>query len=275
MKERVMTPNYHETRFIHQGQSLRIDHFLREQYPTLSRSFLQKKILQGEVLLNKKPINKIARKVFHEDEVIFFSKNDQVLIPPKIIYEDENLLVVNKPPFMLSHIAGKELFNIVNNFFPFKTYHVHRLDKETSGVFLLAKTLKKAQELIVLFEQRKIRKEYLCLIRPCLREFPLLCEARLKTNQDKTIVHSEGKVASTFFECLEKKEETWLLKASPLTGRQHQIRVHAAYEGFPLIGDKVYGLGEGERHLLHAYKITLPDQTFTAEIPEDFKVMVG
>jgi RluA family pseudouridine synthase len=247
----------------------RLDQFVMKCMPTLSREFLKKKIEKGEVeIAGRKPPHKASVKVHAGERVTITTHNDGMIeeefwygevIPktaePSIIFEDEGLLAVNKPPYMITHPAGKNLFYCATVFFETiykKTVHsIHRLDRETSGVLLLAKNPSTAQQVAILFEEDKVRKCYFFIAHKGENAsvFPFTAKERLGRKEGAvpeammfaTPEYSdEGKESETHFECVLEKNGYVLALAFPLTGRQHQIRVHAATHGYPLLGDKLY-----------------------------------
>lgn len=248
---------------------LRLDQFVQLWMPTLSRQFLKKKIERGDVEISgRRPPHKPSVKVHDGEKVTITTHNDGMIedeywhgkvVPrdeePTIIYEDAGLLAVNKPPYMITHPAGKNLFYCATVFFETlyqKTVHsIHRLDRETSGVLLLGKDPKTSQKVSQLFEDDKVRKCYFFIAhkRDDATPFPFIAKQRMdreETNIPRGMMSwfpedSElGKDSETHFELLLEKDGMVLGLAFPLTGRQHQIRVHAACHGYPLLGDKLY-----------------------------------
>ncbi|HLC39243.1 MAG TPA: RluA family pseudouridine synthase [Patescibacteria group bacterium] len=223
----------------------------------------------------------------------------------KIIYEDMDLIAINKPAGLLVHETGNKESNTLVNYivrhnpeikkinWPQKNRPgiVHRLDRDTSGIIIIAKNLKTYTKLAEQFKTRKIQKEYLALV---IGKLPNKTEAVFKPigrkKSPKLIMTSSfGKNAETHFETLQ--EFHWQnyifskLLAIPKTGRTHQIRVHLKFLGLPILGDLLYGKGQAKkiaqklkikRQLLHAYKITFLHPTtnkvisFKAKIPQDF-----
>jgi RluA family pseudouridine synthase len=247
----------------------RLDQFVQKCMPTLSRQFLKKKIEKGEVEISgRKPPHKASVKVHHGEKVTITTHNDGMIeeefwygevVPktekPTIIFEDADLLVVNKPPYMITHPAGKNLFYCATVFFETiykKTIHsIHRLDRETSGILLLGKNPRVSQKVASLFENDLVRKCYFFIAHK--REnstcFPFTAKERMDREEDaipRGIMSwydeksDKGKESETHFEMLLEKNDYVLALAFPLTGRQHQIRVHASLHGYPLLGDKLY-----------------------------------
>lgn len=195
----------------------------------------------------------------------------------KIIYEDENVKVLDKP-------AGVNADDI--------PMRVHRLDKDTSGLLLAAKNEKALEFLQKQFEERKIEKKYIALVVGNLKDKEGTIETLLgrspndRRKQKVFLPHdpkAEGKrIATTKYKLLQKFENYDLIEVEPKTGRKHQIRVHMAHLGHPIAGDKLYGFKNQsvpkylERQFLHAayLKIMLPDgkiKEFKSELPDDLK----
>jgi 23S rRNA pseudouridine1911/1915/1917 synthase len=249
--------------------NLRLDQFVMTQMPTLSRQFLKKKIDRGEIIISdRKPPHKPSVKVHVGERVTVTTHNDGMIedeywrgevVPrdqdPTIVFEDNGLLVINKPPFMITHPAGKNLFYCATVFYETIYKHtmhsIHRLDRETSGILMLGKNPKVAQKVSLLFEEAKIRKCYFLIAEklPNAKAFPFTAKERLGRDDNaipRGLINSypedseEGKDAETHFELVLEKDGYVLALAFPLSGRQHQIRVHAACNGYPLLGDKLY-----------------------------------
>lgn len=300
----------------------RLDQFVMKCMPTLSREYLKKKIEKGEVEISgRKPPHKPSVKVHYGERVTITTHNDGMIedelwygkpVPrdqkPGIVFEDDELLVINKPPFMITHPAGKNLFYCATVFFETiykKTIHsIHRIDRETSGLLLLGKNPKVTQKMALQFEEDKVRKCYFFIAhkKPNAKTFPFTAKQKIDRNED-TIpqgmmsVYPEesplGKESETYFELLLEKNDYVLAMAFPLSGRQHQIRVHAAFNGYPLLGEKLYNGDPGvfmrfkdhlatpedhellqiPRHALHATAIRLNYQnkqtSFIATLPDD------
>ena len=301
----------------------RLDQFVQKCMPTLSREYLKKKIERGEVeISNRKSPHKPSVKVHYQDKVTITTHNDGKIedeywrgkpLPrdqkPEVIFEDDDLIVINKPPFMITHPAGKNLFYCATVFFETiykKTIHsIHRIDRETSGLLLLGKNPQVSQRVSQLFEDDKVRKCYFFIAHKKANAlpFPFTAKQRMDREEDKIprgmmSVWPEdsklGKESETHFELLLEKDNYVLAMAFPLTGRQHQIRVHAAINGYPLLGEKLYNgdpgvfmrikdnlatdedfdLLEISRHALHAtaLKLAYPHDKMTyfiAPLPQD------
>lgn len=249
--------------------NLRLDQFVMTCMPTLSRQFLKRKIDRGEVVISgRNSPHKPSVKVHYGDRVTVTTHNDGVIedelwhgvpVPrnqaPSIIFEDSGLLVINKPPFMITHPAGKNLFYCATvwyeTIYKHTMHSIHRLDRETTGILMLGKNPKTTQKLSLQFEEDKVKKCYFLIAHKNTQStpFPFVANERLGRNEEaipQGMIFSypensvEGKDAQTKFELLTEKDGFVLALAFPFTGRQHQIRVHAAAHGYPLLGDKLY-----------------------------------
>ena len=240
---------------------IRIDKFLSELDDELSRSTIKKLIDDKKVLVNAQPV-KASYKVKPEDviEITEFSLADSEVVPMKmdldIVYEDDDVLIVNKPSGMVVHPApGHYQDTLVNGLM----YHinslsdvngelrpgiVHRIDKDTSGLLMIAKNNKAHMRLAEELKDKKTKREYIALVDGVIKNKTGKINApigRSKSNRLKMDVTSGGKPAVTYFEVLETFEDKTLIKCILITGRTHQIRVHMAYIGYPVSGDYIYG----------------------------------
>lgn len=282
-------------------EDVRIDKLLSDRFPRHSRTYFQNLIEQGFVLLNGDPIKKrTVPQEGDEIEVCFQATPELSLepenIPLEIIYEDEHLLIINKPPGMVVHPApGHPTGTFANALLghcqgkvpgddPIRPGIVHRLDKDTSGLLIGAKTLPAHQKLIEMFSQRKIEKLYLavCSGRPPngLIQAPI---GRNPINRKEMAVISDGRESMTEIQTAAFNEQLSLILAKPRTGRTHQIRVHLKHIGCPILGDIIYGSErlnkslQPERLLLHAYRLNFPHpitdmpMRLSAPIPDDLK----
>ena len=256
----------------------RLDLLLVEKYKSYNRSTLQKFIELGFVTVDgvvaKKPNQKFEKTVKLELNVPETLKNADV--KPDIIYEDDNVLVLNKPAGLLSMAKGE--------YCPEKTLEdygllVHRLDRDTSGVVILAKNEEAQTFLRKQFQDRKAHKTYYAIVegRPKLDEANIDLPINRDLKRPNTFrVEAGGKPSETYYKIVDSNDKYSLVELKPKTGRTHQLRVHLSYLGTPILGDVVYGKGEGERLYLHAaeLEITLPGgerKTFKADLPEEFK----
>jgi pseudouridine synthase, rluA family len=287
---------------------VRLDTYLakREGVP---RSLVQKLIKTGVAMVNGEVVTRPARSISEADNAVFQP-------PPApdegewlarfsqyVIYIDDNVIVVNKPAGMLVHAKGgvaKELTvadyvrsqfdpdELASNAGNNRLGIVHRLDRTTSGVMICARNLTTASYLSRQFAERKVKKVYLALV----SSLPGHSAARInlpirrsRRTPSTFVVDSNGKVAITDYTVQkEYPDGRALLELRPLTGRTHQLRVHLAYLGCPIVGDAVYGHARyGDRLMLHAYQleISIPGQDgaerriFTAPLPADFREAIG
>lgn len=320
------TPELYEALYqVEEDQDgMRLDQYCATFFQSFSRQNIKKKIKDGDIKILGRPYpHKPSVKVYykeqvrvqthkadHEDEY-WNGKKIDLEWTPSIIYEDDDLVAISKPAYMATHPTGKHLFNCATVFLENKYQHtmcsIHRLDRETSGVLLLAKNAKTAQVCTDHFEKDLVSKCYFYMAKKKNDiKFPILAKERLGTLDDfipRNYNHwfaensDQGKHAETRFIELYQSEDYILGLAFPKTGRQHQIRCHAAAHGFPLVGDKLYNGDPGvfmrfkdlvptkedhdimelPRHGLHALalKIAYPSKenpsVFRAPLPNDFK----
>lgn len=224
------------------------------------------------------PLSILKRKI--EPQISFELKNDDIL------YEDDGLIVVCKPNGLPTQATldprRDHLYASVERYLKKKCYLHHRLDVETSGLVLFVKKKELNKSVGEMFEKKKIRKHYLAVVRPPPKEKSFVVENYLAKLKQKILkmhsVKSGGDKAITEFEVLQKDNIVALVKASPITGRTHQIRVHLSERGYPIIGDKLYGdeSSTEPRMYLHAYKLEFihPEKnipvTIKTPIPKDF-----
>lgn len=258
----------------------RLDHVLVEKYPEYKRATLQKFIKQGCVKVNKKVVQKSNTLVEEVDEIVLNipETGPRKEFQPEVIYEDENVLVLNKPEGLLSMAKGE--------YCPEQTLEdfgllVHRLDRDTSGVVILAKKPEVQKMLRKQFQDRKTHKTYYAVVegRPKMDEAMIdLPIARNIKHPTTFIVEAGGKPSQTYYKVLKTNDKYSLVKLRPTTGRTHQLRVHMKYIGTPIVGDRVYGTAKADtnsRLFLHAgeLEITIPEgqrRTFKAELPKKF-----
>lgn len=270
--------NYSFTVSVEEAKS-RLDKLLSIHFPSYSRTYFQFLIEQGCVLVNGVPLKKreIPR-VGDEIEVCFLLTPELSLepqnIPLDILYEDEHLIAVNKPAGMVVHPApGHPDQTFVNALLyhcqslpttdPLRPGIVHRLDKDTSGVLLAAKTVQTHGKLVSLFAERKIKKYYLavCIGTPQegLIDAPI-CRHPIH-RKEMTVSFANGKEAKSFCKILSQHPPLSLVEIELLTGRTHQIRVHLKHRGTPVLGDLVYGSAsankkfQAKRQMLHAHHV--------------------
>lgn len=259
----------------------RADLILVEQHPEFNRSTLQNFIKSGYVSLNNQIIKKPNAEIeIQKDgtwpELTLDVPKRQTPPDAKIIYEDDNVLVIDKPAGLLSMAKGEwteeptlEDYGLL----------VHRLDRDTSGVVILAKNEAAQSYLRKQFQERKAHKTYYAIVegRPKLPEAKIDLPIERSIKSPTTfIVSPSGKPSITFYKVTKSNDKYSLLELKPITGRTHQLRVHLKYLGHPILGDKVYGSQKAPRLFLHAtsLEITLPGgerKTFTSPLPKEFE----
>ena len=287
------------------GEQIRIDKWLSDNCADLTRSMLQKLIKDGQVTLNGKTVSKscsvkngdnISVIVPELTELDVMAEN----IPIEIVYEDDDLLVVNKPKGMVVHpAAGNYSGTLVNALL----YHckdrlssingvirpgiVHRIDKNTSGLLIVAKTDRAHLGLAEQIKAHTFTREYQAIICGRLKESHGFIEAPIGRHpvdrKKMCVTEKNSKPAKTEYTVLEEYNGYSLVKLKLFTGRTHQIRVHMAYIGHPVFGDDVYGkpskLCEGQ--CLHAKKIGFVHPVdgkyyeFDSELPDYFKSVIN
>lgn len=275
-----------------------------------TRSKIQKLILEKRILLNgREPKSSDFVKLGDKVELkLEEEKKNEILpldFPLKVLYEDQYLFVVEKPSGMVTHPSyghhDDTLVNVLLSLrIPLSTFQgkeragiVHRLDKETSGLLVVAKDEKTHQFLSRQFAERKVYKEYLALVWGALPKDEIEVVASLKRdlkNRKKIVVDKNGKEAKTLFVAVDNLKFISLIKAIPKTGRTHQIRVHLSHIKHPIVGDFLYGghlengvpcerlrkyVKECGRFFLHASKIAFENidgerMEVVSPIPEDF-----
>ena len=287
-------------------QGTRIDKYLSGVFVDKSRSFIQGLIEKDSIKVNSK-ISKSNYKLkpFDEIEVIFKApeilKVDAEEIPLDILYEDKDVIVVNKVQGMVVHPApGNYNGTLVNALLFYckdlssingviRPGIVHRIDKDTSGVLVVAKNDEAHNKLSEQLKDHSMKREYYALVEGRIKneegtiDKPL---ARNKRDRLKIGVVEGGKQAVTHYKVIERfKKEYTLIKCILETGRTHQIRVHMAYIGHPLVGDPVYGFKKQKFNLkgqvLHAQKLGFIHPSsgeymeFSAPIPEYFSALIN
>ncbi|QBO37192.1 RluA family pseudouridine synthase [Periweissella cryptocerci] len=292
-----------ETTVIITDQTGRIDKVLSEEFADFTRSQLADWIKAGLVTVNGKTV-KTKYAVKNGDAIVINPPAPVELdltpqdIPLDIVYEDDDLLVVNKPQGMVVHpAAGHEDGTLVNALLfhsPLSTINgtfrpgiVHRIDKDTSGLLMVAKNDKAHQSLQAQLKAKKNLREYIALVHGNIKEDRGTINAplgRSTNDRKKQAVVKDGRDAVTHFEVLKRYEGYTLIKAILETGRTHQIRVHLAYIGHALAGDPLYGPKKtlaGNGQYLHAKTLGLTQPTtgeelvFDTPLPDWFQAALG
>ena len=288
----------------------RLDKFLHARFPIVSRGTLQRLIESGDIRVNGQPVKATHPPRAGEQIEIHWpepkaaeAKPEE--IPLDVLFEDADLLVLNKPPGLVVHpAAGNEEHTLVNALL----HHcagqlsgiggvarpgiVHRLDKETSGCLLVAKNDPTHLTLAAQFAGRRVRKAYHAIVcgglRPERGEIHAAIARHPTHRKRMAVTDGRGREAWTSFRILKPLREATLVEALLHTGRTHQVRVHFKHLGFPLVGDVTYGQRQNQRlteltgyharrHLLHAQELgfthprTGQAMRFQAPWPDDFK----
>ncbi|HHT66736.1 MAG TPA: RluA family pseudouridine synthase [Erysipelotrichaceae bacterium] len=280
---------------------LRLDKALSVLNPALSRSYIASILKEGKILVNNKR-EKASYKVKENDEIILedipISKSDikKEDIPLDIVYEDDDILIINKPQGMVVHPANVYSSGTLVNALLYREDKlstingvvrpgiVHRLDKDTSGLLCVAKNDNAHQFLSRQLQNRTMSREYIALVRGVIKENSGTIEmpiGRDPKNRQKMAALKEGKPAITNFVVLKRYQEHTLVKCQLVSGRTHQIRVHLSTIGYPIEGDSLY-VGKGydklykKGQLLTAYKLKLihpstkKEMVFEIDIPQYF-----
>jgi len=275
----------------------RLDKYVCQKCSELSRTYVQKLIGDGHITVNDLVV-KAGLKLNIGDRltVTIPSAAPSLLLPEaiplNIIYEDDDLLVIDKPAGLAIHPApghpSHTLVNAILSHLPtlpdtddsLRPGIVHRLDKDTSGVMLVAKNSRAQANLIDQFKTHSVVKAYLALVKGHLTPESGVIEApigRDPRNRKRMAVVTKGREARTQYNVVKYVGDDTLLEVKPETGRTHQIRVHLSAIGYPVVGDKVYGVKSPflSRQFLHAYRlgVKLPSTgeyvEFESELPPD------
>ncbi len=247
---------------------LRLDKLLCSHFPTHSRTYFQYLIEQGCVLVNGSPMKKRESPKEGDEVEVCFQLTPEISLEPQdipldILYEDEHMIAINKPAQMVVHPApGHPKDTFVNALLfhckslqgtdPLRPGIVHRLDKDTSGILIAAKTAQAHAKLVEIFAFRENRK----VLPGCLRRNSQRGADRCPDpapsyiRKEMAVNFDEGKEAKSLCRVLGKSEHLSLVEVQILTGRTHQIRVHLKHVGTPVLGDPVYGSESANKKLL-------------------------
>jgi 23S rRNA pseudouridine1911/1915/1917 synthase len=283
--------------FIADKKGVRLDKYVCDKLAELSRTRVQRLIADGYITVNDR-VAKAGLKLNMGDRL-------RVIVPPappspltpeaiplNIIYQDDDLLVIDKPAGLTVHPApghpSHTLVNAILSRFPhlasisdsLRPGIVHRLDKDTSGVMVVAKNSLAQAKLVEQFKARSVTKAYLVLVKGRLTPENGVIEApigRDPRNRKRMAVVTQGREARTEYQVIKYIGDYTLLEVRPETGRTHQIRVHFSAVGYPVVGDKVYGVKSAylSRQFLHASRLgfKLPStgkyKEFKSELPPD------
>lgn len=270
---------------------VRLDIYLSTKFDTtISRSLWQKYIKAGYVSVNNKVATTPKFEVDETDEIALnLPEKEQTDVDLPILYEDDDVIVVNKPSGLLTHAKGglsdePTVAEIIRPKTSFATDTdrpgiVHRLDRDTSGLLIIAKNPESAAHLQRQFAERTAKKTYIAITdgRPKLNAAKIDLPIGRNPSAPSTFrIDPNGKPAQTTYYVLAENDTQSLVELKPTTGRTHQLRVHLAHLNAPILGDRVYGKSSDCRMMLHAQKleITLPSgerKVFEATIPDEFK----
>ena len=277
---------------------IRLDKYLTQVLPQFSRAYLQKLIVQGYILVNKQRA-KANQRLSNVDRITVELPPLSLYplaepIPLTIIYEDEDILVIDKPAGLTVHPApGHPSHTLVNAILAhcpdlamsnelMRPGIVHRLDKDTSGLIVIAKNDSAREYLAAQFKSRTVTKGYFVLVKGRLSPDQGIIEApigRDPHSRRRMAIVETGKEATTRYQVRKYLDNYTLVEITPLTGRTHQIRVHLSAIGYPVVGDSLYGTKSVHlnRQFIHAYRLgfCLPStkqyQEFIAPLPVDLE----
>ncbi len=283
----------------------RIDAYLSEKLEDMSRVTVQRLLSNGKILVNHKIVKSSYKvqegdKIQIEEEIPVEISLKAQNIPLEVIYEDKDIIVVNKPKGMVVHPAnGNPDGTLVNAIMAMckgslsgiggeiRPGIVHRLDKDTSGIIVVAKNDKAHINLSEQIKEHRVKKTYIALVRGIVKENEATINmpiGRSEKDRKKMAVTKKGKEAITHFRVLERYDKYTLLQVNIETGRTHQIRVHLSQIGYPIVGDEVYSNGKNEWNIkgqcLHAksleftHPITGEKMYLEARLPEYFENML-
>lgn len=283
----------------------RLDKFLQEKDLNITRSYIKTLIEEGYVKVNEEKV-KSGYSLKKDDVVDITIKEDETCdinpenIPLEIVYEDDDIIIVNKPKGMVVHPANgnytgtlvnalmyshKDKLSSING--SIRPGIVHRIDKDTSGILVVAKNDEAHKKLSSIFKVHDIKREYIALVKGIVKEDRLDINLPIgrsaKDRKKMAVTNKNSREAITHIEVLERfyASNVTLVKATLETGRTHQIRVHMSYMHHPIVGDEVYGKKDPKfkvtGQMLHAKLLGFKHPTtneyveFESEIPEYFK----
>ena len=272
------------TRNLSTFDNARLDKYIRRKYGDIPQSIIEKAIRNKDILLNGKKTQSSSQ----------VSDNDNIFVHPNIvkvfeiintnnintnsnnirykqyldkfkqmiIYEDENLLIVNKPSGLAVQLGSSTniALDVIAKEYNPELRLVHRIDKETSGITIMVKNIRTARYMLSVFKNKLIKKKYIALLSKVLNKSSGVVEVPLLKCKDKVLVNEKlGKEAITKYLVIHNINGCSLVEAIPMTGRTHQIRVHMAHIGAPILGDSKYNGKRNKYLFLHAYEVSFKD----------------
>lgn len=269
---------------------MRLDAYVASKFPGQSRSTWQKLIERGHVSVNGE-IERSVKYMVSESDVVVAEEPAQPTFPDQtipVLYEDDDVIVIDKPVGLLTHAKGilSDEFTVAE-FVKSKTQYkqdtnrpgiIHRLDRATSGVLLCVKNEAAAQYIARQFSSRTVKKTYVAVTSGIPKHEAAVIDVPIGRNPSVPSTFradASGKPAETTYRILQASDSHALIELRPKTGRTHQLRVHLAHLGTPILGDVVYGKEQADRMYLHAHQleVTLPGgkrMVFTSAIPNEF-----
>lgn len=268
---------------------MRLDAYMAQYWPEYSRSVWQKYIAAGYVKVNGE-VQTSTKQQLGEDDMVTYdipSAPDHSQQELHVIYQDDNVVVIDKPAGVLTHSKGalNDEFTVAEFLRPLTSYHadtnrpgiIHRLDRDTSGVILGARNDETASMLQRQFSDRKVKKTYYAVVEGVPKQHEAFIDLPIGRNPKEPStfrVDPAGKSAQTAYKVIKTNGTKSLVELKPVTGRTHQLRVHMAHIGTPISGDRVYGKAS-DRLYLHAAKleITIPKgdrRIFESRVPDEF-----
>ena len=278
-------------------EGLRIDSYLANKLE-MSRSKIQKLLKEEKILVNGKSVNssypvKINDEIEIEDELEYEIDVEPENIPLNIVYEDDDLLIINKESGMVVHPAPGHYTNTLVNALLYRYQNlagdklrpgiVHRLDKDTSGLMIVAKTEKMLEVLSEMISKKEVERKYLAIVKGVIKNDSGTIDAPIgrdpHNRQKMAVTDQNSRNAITHFRVLERFQNNTYIECRLDTGRTHQIRVHMSYIGYPICNDPLYGKGKTTEfgQMLHSYSlklvhpVTKKELSFEVEPPKEFK----
>ncbi len=267
----------------------RVDRLVKKLLEDKPMNLIFKMFKKGDIRVNGKKVKENYRLLLgdllyiyklekkEEEEFIILSKEEKELVKNGICYEDENIVVFNKPYGYVMHKGSGFDYGLVEIFKSFYKNNdiafVNRLDKNTSGLVVASKNLVWTRKLTEIIRERNINKHYFALIKGQLEEKHIKVSVNMEnTGKKMEVVKKGGKLSSTNFKELYTSRKYSVVEAILETGRKHQIRVHLSHLKHPIVGDTKYNGEKSERMFLHSYKIEIPEIDLLVEthIPKEF-----